>query len=31
MSEEIRRSYLRVTIVWLVTLVSLYLFQEYFS
>ena len=31
MSEEIRRSYLRVTIVWLVTLASLYLFQEYFS
>ena len=31
MSDEIQRSYLRVTIVWLVTLFALYLFQEYFS
>jgi hypothetical protein len=31
MSDDIQRSYLRVTIVWLLTLLSLYLFQEYFS
>jgi hypothetical protein len=31
MSDDIQRSYLRVTIVWLFTLLSLYLFQEYFS
>ena len=28
---DIRRSYLRVLIVWVVVLVSLYAFQEYFS
>jgi hypothetical protein len=31
MSDDIQRSYLRVTTVWLFTLLALYLFQEYFS
>jgi hypothetical protein len=30
-SDNVRRSYLRVTIVWIVTLLALYAFQEYFS
>jgi hypothetical protein len=30
-SEDIRRSYIRVTLVWIVTLLALYAFQEYFS
>ena len=28
---DIRRSYIRVLIVWVAVLVSLYAFQEYFS
>lgn len=28
---DIRRSYVRVLIVWIAVLVSLYVFQEYFS
>ena len=31
MSDDIQRSYRRVAIVWLLTLFSLYLFQEYFA
>ena len=29
--REIRRSYIRVIVVWAVTLAALYAFQEYFS
>ncbi len=29
--REIRRSYIRVIVVWVVTLAALYAFQEYFS
>ena len=31
MIDIIQRSYFRVTVVWLLTLLALYLFQEYFS
>ena len=31
MSDTMRRSYARVLIVWVVTLLALYAFQEYFS
>jgi hypothetical protein len=31
MLDIIQRSYLRVTIIWIVTLLALYMFQEYFS
>ena len=31
MGIEIQRSYVRVAIVWLLTLLSIYVFQEYFS
>jgi hypothetical protein len=30
-SEDIRRSYIRVALVWIVTLLALYAFQEYFA
>ena len=30
-TEDIKRSYWRVVIVWLLTLAALYAFQEYFS
>jgi hypothetical protein len=31
MSRDMRRSYVRVLVVWVVTLLALYAFQEYFS
>jgi len=31
MSSDMRRSYVRVLVVWAVTLLALYAFQEYFS
>jgi hypothetical protein len=31
MSRDIRRSYARVLVVWVVTLVCLFVFQRYFS
>jgi hypothetical protein len=31
MSREMRRSYVRVLVIWVVTLLALYAFQEYFS
>jgi hypothetical protein len=31
MSRDMRRSYVRVLLVWVVTLLALYAFQEYFS
>jgi hypothetical protein len=30
-SENMRRSYVRVLLVWAITLIALYAFQEYFS
>jgi hypothetical protein len=30
-THEMRRSYVRVLVVWAVTLLALYAFQEYFS
>jgi hypothetical protein len=30
-SERMRRSYLRVVVVWVAVLLALYAFQEYFS
>jgi len=29
--SDIRRSYLRVAVIWVVVLLSLYVFQQYFS
>jgi hypothetical protein len=31
MSRDMRRSYVRVLVIWVVTLLALYAFQEYFS
>lgn len=31
MSEDIRRSYIQVAFVWIMTLLALYAFQEYFG
>jgi hypothetical protein len=31
MGTNMRRSYVRVLVVWVVTLLALYAFQEYFS
>ena len=31
MIDIVQRSYFRVTVVWLLTLLTLYLFQQYFS
>ena len=31
MSGNMRRSYVRVLVIWVVTLLALYAFQEYFS
>ena len=31
MSAAVRRHYVRIIVVWLVTLVALYAFQQYFS
>jgi len=31
MSSNMRRSYVRVLVIWVVTLLALYAFQEYFS
>ena len=31
MSSDMRRSYVRVLVIWVVTLLALYAFQEYFS
>jgi len=31
MSSDVRKHYLRVVVVWIVTLTALYAFQRYFS